>query len=1257
MSLLVHEFKTLFESLPGLYLILAPDMTIMAVSDAYQRASMKKREEMIGKNLFEVFPDNPADAAADGVSNLKISLDYVIRNGKPHEMASQKYDICNADGVFEERFWAPKNTPVFNSKNELSYIIHVVEDITGRQNAQKQLEDLSFQVDQSHDAIFTIDKGLKIRTWNKGAENLYGFTSDEAIGKNSNELLQTVFSKAEIDLAIKVIGEQDYWSGELHRKTKSGNDIYVHSSNTVIKDTRGNVTGYVAVSFDITEQKKLREQVDHLANIVEQSSEAIFSRSMDRKFISWNKGSEKLFGYSKEEALGKTPVELGLLRFTENEFADIEDEIFKTGTWGGENKLYARNGTVILGAVTANAIKNELGETQSIVFIIKDITPRKRLEEYLKNSNDELEAKVKERTKEVMESEIKYRYLFENNPLPMGIIDEASFKFLDVNRMAVHQYGYSRDEFQSMTLLDILPDEEKHVFLRADLSIETNPEIAGRRVWKQLKKDGTVIQVEISSQQIKFENRKARLILSNDVTEKRKAQEKLVASEERFRALIENSNDVVSLMDNSFKVFYRSPSAFRITGWTNEEMINSNGTKNIHPEDIGVAKDVVQELMANPGKPINCLFRNLHKNGHYLWMEGVAVNLLHDEYVKAIVFNFRDVTERIKAEEKLIASEQFFRALIENSNDIITLMDGSFKLLYRSPAAARITGWTNEDMIGVDATKNIHPEDQPYALEVVKEIMANPAKTVNSKFRMQHKDGHYLWLEGTFTNLLHDENVKAIVFNFRDITIRKLAEEKLIESEIKYRNLFYKSPLPKWIFDMETLRFLDINDAAIKHYGYSREEFLAMTIKDIRPEDDLDKLENDLSKIPGGIDTRRSTWKHKKKNGQLIVVELTAHSIDNEGKKARMVVANDITDKIKAEERLRKNLLEKQLLAQRMSAILNTLPANIALLNEKGLIIDVNDSWKNFADENGFVGNNYCIGDNYIQVSKKSFGHEKEEGEKVANGIKEVLKGNSNEFVLEYDCHSPEIKRWFRMVVSPLKGKAYAGAVVMHIDISELRNMEQERLENRIAEQKKITQAMLQGQEKERNHIGRELHDNINQILAGTKLYLGIAGKKDDAVKELVKYPMALIDNSIEEIRILCHNLVTPVKNIDLESLICDLLNKLDDADVAKTSFSYAIPEGVLSDELKLNIYRIMQEQVNNIYKYSQAKNVNISLKALDHTVTIIVTDNGKGFDTEKNRSGIGISNMINRVESFNGEITIDSSPGNGCTISIDIPY
>jgi signal transduction histidine kinase len=124
------DFRILFESAPGLYLVLSPELTIVAASDAYLRATMTQREQILGRGIFDVFPDNPDDPAATGVRNLRASLERVLKNRAPDAMAVQKYDIRTPQGGFEERFWSPVNSPVFGPDGRLAYIVHRVEDVT-----------------------------------------------------------------------------------------------------------------------------------------------------------------------------------------------------------------------------------------------------------------------------------------------------------------------------------------------------------------------------------------------------------------------------------------------------------------------------------------------------------------------------------------------------------------------------------------------------------------------------------------------------------------------------------------------------------------------------------------------------------------------------------------------------------------------------------------------------------------------------------------------------------------------------------------------------------------------------------------------------------------------------------------------------------------------------------------------------------------------------------------------------------------------
>jgi PAS domain S-box-containing protein len=159
------HFRALFESLPGLYLVLTPDLTIVAVSDAYLRATMTTREGILGRGMFEVFPDNPADPAADGASNLQASLNRVLQGAVTDTMAIQRYDVRRPDGVFEERFWSPVNSPVLGPDRRIEYVIHRVEDVTEfvRRKAEgaKDETDMRTRMEQMEAEVFRSSQQVK----------------------------------------------------------------------------------------------------------------------------------------------------------------------------------------------------------------------------------------------------------------------------------------------------------------------------------------------------------------------------------------------------------------------------------------------------------------------------------------------------------------------------------------------------------------------------------------------------------------------------------------------------------------------------------------------------------------------------------------------------------------------------------------------------------------------------------------------------------------------------------------------------------------------------------------------------------------------------------------------------------------------------------------------------------------------------------------------------------------------------------------
>lgn len=370
------------------------------------------------------------------------------------------------------------------------------------------------------------------------------------------------------------------------------------------------------------------------------------------------------------------------------------------------------------------------------------------------------------------------------------------------------------------------------------------------------------------------------------------------------------------------------------------------------------------------------------------------------------------------------------------------------------------------------------------------------------------------------------------------------------------------------------------------------------------------------------------------------------------------ITACDITVNKRAELLLKKSADENRAMAARLSAILNTLPANIALLDEHGLILEVNEAWKKFADANGFRGRNYGIGENYLMVSEQAgLSDSSGEGSLIAAGISAVLTQSRQEFITEYACDSISEKRWFRMIATPLSGQAYNGAVVMHIDISEIRRLEQERLDQKINEQKRVGRAMLKAQEKERTAIGIELHDNVNQILVGTNLLLSHGRSHPEAFKDLLTQAIANLQQAINENRKIAHEFVAP--DLDTQSLT-EQLQLLFEKTLQHLGITVIVDvsglnERLLDSDRKFNIYRIAQEQCTNILKYAEASVVKVMLETNEELFRMRIADNGKGMNAGAKGGGIGLRNIKHRAALFNGTAEVKTEEGKGFELVVEM--
>ena len=196
------------------------------------------------------------------------------------------------------------------------------------------------------------------------------------------------------------------------------------------------------------------------------------------------------------------------------------------------------------------------------------------------------------------------------------------------------------------------------------------------------------------------------------------------------------------------------------------------------------------------------------------------------------------------AEAELVRREKYFRTLTENSLDVLCILSRDGNFLYASPSIERVLGYKPEETRGQNYLARMHPDDLPRVREAFQFALDHPERTVKIQFRHQNKNGEWRHLELVGQNRLPDPEIGGLVADCRDVTDRWRAEEELRNSEKQYRLLFHGNPNPMWVFDLETQAFLEVNEAAIQHYGYSREEFLTKTLADIRPSEKNGRPQN-----------------------------------------------------------------------------------------------------------------------------------------------------------------------------------------------------------------------------------------------------------------------------------------------------------------------------------------------------------------------------------------------------------------------------
>jgi PAS domain S-box-containing protein len=664
---------------------------------------------------------------------------------------------------------------------------------------------------------------------------------------------------------------------EYRFKHKTTNDYrWLKDEFIIMQNEQGQAVALIGSVSDTTEQKnteiKLKQSEERHRALVQNIGDGIVLLNEKRELVYQSASVDRINGFSVEERLGK-PAGMLLHPSDKSAYAEFLNKVYNTP---GEPlqcqfRIQHKDGHYIwVEGSMVNMLHNE--SVKAVIVNYHDITERKKATEL-------------------------FKYQFENTPdIIMFIKKDLTVE--SINKSQAHIF--STEEMRGINSLELLPEESRDAakdFLVRCFETGQNLEHELRlkyNRWSYSRYVPVIIDGEVVYA----------MVIATDITERKLAELKLRESEEKHRALIENISDAIILMNDRLQTVYRSPSVRRIIGYSTGEIRDKEIFDFVHPNDLKTTRKLFQKARNTPGVAIQGQFRVLHNAGHYIWVEGTVMNMLHIKSINALIVNFREITERKKFEEQQL----LMTSIVNSSDDAIISKDLNGVITSWNIGAEKIFGYASEEMIG-KLIFTIVPDE----LKNEEETFLKKIKVGNSvdhyETRRCRKDGVLIDVSLTISPIKDAAgNIVGASKILSDITERKKAEEAIKQSEANYRQLFDNSPAPMWVIDEQTHSIVQVNQACIKNYGYNEEEFLGLNIRDISPDNEYAQ---DSKTGVNGRFFMGSQW-HVKKTGELINVLTSSIPIRLNDEKSILMIAIDVTEKNLYEQKLTKAAIKAQ---------------------------------------------------------------------------------------------------------------------------------------------------------------------------------------------------------------------------------------------------------------------------------------------------------------------------------------------------------
>lgn len=546
---------------------------------------------------------------------------------------------------------------------------------------------------------------------------------------------------------------------------------------------------------------------------------------------------------------------------------------------------------------------------------------------------------------------------------------------------------------------------------------------------------------------------------------------------------------------------------------------------------------------------------------------------------------------------------------------------------------------TTEDNIAGDFwIKGLHDDERKKVVASLLKAIAQGGSSWQSDYRFKKRNGSYAYINsrGYISKNELDKPIR-IIGSMQDISERKKAEQKVLLSEQRFKSLVQNGADLITITDKQA-NYLYVSPTSKKVLGYEPESFYGKNaFAFIHPNDMVDleasfaiiKTKKYLETLPFRVQNAQGEWRWMESSITNLTDDPTVEGI--------VINSRDITDKKIAEDEIKK-----------LSLVAKETINGVIITDKEQRILWVNNAFTKIC------------GYELKEIIGKKPGHFLQ-GPDTQPEVIEFIKEQITKKVpfvfeiLNYKRSGEKVH--LRNQIQPLfdaKGEVEKYFSLL-TDITEQKLLEERVALDKIIRQKEITEAVIAAQESERSEIGRELHDNVNQLLGATRLYITMA-RKDDARRDaLLKSSQEFTLKAIEEIRKLSKTLITPlIQEIGLTDIIKDLVDDIMLVHPIQIQFDASdFSDEIFNEKFKLNFFRIVQEQLNNTLKHAQAGLITIKIGQTNEKLFLCISDNGVGFDTTKRKKGVGISNIFSRAELYKGDVNLTSEPGKGCSLAI----